>query len=375
MGSCLKSLFGLKKKIYKVKKIFQGSKNDPLFCLGVSSVIFLAFISLASGSIADSLYNKGDFSIASLSNDLQEPVEEEVFAGLSQKSWPESPEFLLLGDSSLKAVSPPSTFSPQALGALVGGYEFADAKRIITEYVVEPGDTLSGISGKFSISLNTLLWANSLSKGSLIQPGQKLTILPVSGVIYHVKPGDTISEIADKYKGKLAEIITFNNLSDEGDIYVGDIVIIPDGEEPKASYQYAPSSSPLADSYFICPIASPCIVTQNLHWYNAIDFSHGKCGEVIYAAAAGEVLKVKLTSSTSRYALNGYGNHMTILHPNGVVTYYGHISTALVSQGDKVSQGQPIALMGGRPGTPGAGNSTGCHVHFGVSGSRNPFSK
>jgi len=32
-------------------------------------------------------------------------------------------------------------------------------------------------------------------------------------------------------------------------------------------------------------------------------------------------------------------------------------------------------LIGGNPGTPGAGRSTGCHVHFDVIGARNPFAK
>jgi len=47
----------------------------------------------------------------------------------------------------------------------------------------------------------------------------------------------------------------------------------------------------------------------------------------------------------------------------------------LVSSGQEVSQGEMIALIGGKPGTPGAGLSTGCHVHFGVRGSRNPFAR
>ena len=32
-----------------------------------------------------------------------------------------------------------------------------------------------------------------------------------------------------------------------------------------------------------------------------------------------------------------------------------------------------VATMGGQPGTPGAGKSTGCHLHFEVIGARNPF--
>ena len=54
---------------------------------------------------------------------------------------------------------------------------------------------------------------------------------------------------------------------------------------------------------------------------------------------------------------------------------YGHVSKSLVVSGQIVSQGDVIALMGGKPGTPGAGISTGCHVHFDVRGSRNPFTK
>jgi murein DD-endopeptidase MepM/ murein hydrolase activator NlpD len=114
-------------------------------------------------------------------------------------------------------------------------------------------------------------------------------------------------------------------------------------------------------------------MTQGFHWYNAIDFSHGQCGEPIYAAAGGTIQKVKLTDSRSVWAYGGAGNHVTILHPNGVVSFYGHLASAPVSPGDQVSQGQVIGYMGGAPGMAGAGKSTGCHVHFQVTGARNPF--
>ena len=370
MDSLRKRVLRLKKGIKKAKKTLKGSSKDPFFCLGAAAVFLFLFVSLAAGPINNAAGN----SLAFIVQPFQEK-EGEVFLGLAQKSWLGSPEFLLVANNSLKTSSPPTTFSPQVLGALVAGYEPEDTKKVIVEYLVEPGDSLSGIASYFGISLNTLLWANDLNKNTYLQPGQKLIIPPTTGVIHHVKSGDTISLIAQTYKAKTSEILAFNNLSDEGDIFIGDIVIVPQGVIPAPSIQTAPQYVPLADSYFICPISAPCRITQGLHWYNAIDFSHGKCGEPIFAAAAGTVLKVKLTSSTSRWAFGGAGNHLTILHPNGAVTIYGHIANSFVNSGDHVSQGQVIALMGGQPGTAGAGLSTGCHLHFGVSGARNPFAQ
>ncbi len=304
----------------------------------------------------------------------QEPIStQNMFVDPSYKSQPELPDFILLEKNSVFSNYPPITVTPKVLGALVEGYGFEDIKKAIFEYEVEPGDNLWSIAAKFDVSLNTVLWANDLTQSSLIKPGQKLIIPSVSGVIHHVKEGDTVSAIAKKYKAKVEDIIAFNNLSSEADIYIGDILVVPNGVITSPVIKSTPTWTPLAKSYFICPISPPCTITQGLHWYNAVDFSHGKCGEPIYAAAGGKVLKVKLTKSTSPWAFFGAGNHITILHPNGVVTMYGHILKSFVVPGQEVSQGQMIALMGGQPGTPGAGRSTGCHLHFGVRGARNPF--
>ena len=122
---------------------------------------------------------------------------------------------------------------------------------------------------------------------------------------------------------------------------------------------------PLANNYFIFPAQGR--ITQGLHYYNAVDIAN-KCGTPIYAPAAGVVQRVVLTGWNE-----GMGNYMTILHSNGAVTYYAHIQAALVRPGDSVYTGQNIALMGGAPGMAGAGNSTGCHLHFEVVGARNPL--
>lgn len=361
------------RRFQRVFQFLRELSKDPFSCFGIISVLLFGIIALTAGSILKSPYVLRDFSFFI---DSSKTSNQNLFLGPVKNSFLESPELLLVENSSLQASSPPTIFSPQVLGALVEGFEPEDINRIITEYIVEEGDSLWFIAEKFNISLDTLLWANNLNKNSLIQPGQKLVILPVSGVLHHIRAGDTVSDIAKKYKGKVEEIVTFNNLSNEGDIYIGDILVIPNGVLPYPLV-ISPSSIwvPIAESFFICPISSPCRITQGLHWYNAVDFSHGNCGEPVYAAAAGQVLKVKLTNSTSRWAFSGAGNHLTILHPNGAVTTYGHIANSFVNPGDQVSQGQIIALMGGAPGTPGAGKSTACHLHFGVTGARNPFAK
>ncbi len=299
----------------------------------------------------------------------QSKNEEGAFLGQNGSKKIESPELCLVQENSLTGFFIPLVVSPQILGSLTGDGSNLGRGNEITEYEVQPGDTLANLSEKFEISLNTLLLANNLSKNSSLKVGQKLIILPVSGVLHHVSAGETVSEIAQKYKANTNEIIVFNELSNEGDIGAGDILVIPNGVMPSLTKIYTPPLAPLASSYFICPIAAPCRLTQGLHWYNAVDFSHGNCGDSIFAAAQGQVLKVK-------YGWNsGAGNYLTILHPNGVVTMYGHLQTILVNPGQTVSQGQIIALMGGKPGTSGAGNSTGCHLHFGVTGAKNPFTR
>lgn len=73
-------------------------------------------------------------------------------------------------------------------------------------------------------------------------------------------------------------------------------------------------------------------------------------GTVVHAADAGTIVEADWIS--------GYGYAVIIDHGNGFSTLYGHNSSLIVSEGQTVSRGQPIAYSGN------TGNSTGPHLHF-----------
>jgi murein DD-endopeptidase MepM/ murein hydrolase activator NlpD len=252
-------------------------------------------------------------------------------------------------------------------------------RTVALQYTVQPGDTISTIAQKFSISSNTVLWANNLTWSSTIKPGQKLQILPTSGLSHTVKSGDTVSSIAKKYQIEPNAIISFNKLANEKDIYVGENLIIPGGVQPAAVPVTPPSYARPRPATIIKNIAgvkatddrggaylwptNSRIVTQYYSWkHTGVDIGD-HLGNPIFAAESGKVI-------TAGWNSGGYGNYVIIDHGNGILTLYGHASALLVEAGDVVSRGQQIAKIGS------TGHSTGPHLHFEVrvNGSRlNPL--
>jgi murein DD-endopeptidase MepM/ murein hydrolase activator NlpD len=57
---------------------------------------------------------------------------------------------------------------------------------------------------------------------------------------------------------------------------------------------------------------------------------------------------------------NGYGLYVDIRRSDGLLTRYAHLSRISVSQGQSVSGGQQIGIIGA------TGNATGIHLHFEV---------
>jgi murein DD-endopeptidase MepM/ murein hydrolase activator NlpD len=102
------------------------------------------------------------------------------------------------------------------------------------------------------------------------------------------------------------------------------------------------------------------VVTSKVGWrhdpidggirhHNGVDIAV-PTGTGVKAIAAGRVVQSGFRG--------GYGNLVTVEHPDGMTSLYGHNSQLIARVGDQIQAGDTIALSGS------TGRSTGPHLHF-----------
>ena len=231
----------------------------------------------------------------------------------------------------------------------------------IEYYLVQAGDVISTIAAQFNISIDTILWENKLGANDYIRPGQKLTILPTSGVSHKVNKGETVEKIAKKYNVDPDQILEFNRLVDGSDITAGQVLIIPGG---RIIYSVSPPRPRLASIRDILSAPSAIEMSLSMIWptithrisqyfswrHSGLDIN-GEFGDPVWAAADGVV-------EASFCTRRDYGCHIIIDHGGGKKTLYGHAQKLLVKAGQSVKKGQLIMEEGS------TGRSTGSHLHF-----------
>jgi len=101
-------------------------------------------------------------------------------------------------------------------------------------YVIESGDSLSGIAEMFSMKTSKLKKINDLKKDSTIRIGKKL-VIPyaqeridiISKAEYVVKKGDNFASIAEDFNLTSTEIVKFNKLKKDSKIRIGKTLRLP----------------------------------------------------------------------------------------------------------------------------------------------------
>ena len=115
------------------------------------------------------------------------------------------------------------------------------SRRDIKSYVVAVGDSVTSIAAKFGITSDSVRWSNGLT-GDAVTVGTKLTIPPINGIIYTIKSGDTAQTLASRYSANADQITSFNDAELQG-LQVGEVIVIPNGQQPVTASAYSSTST------------------------------------------------------------------------------------------------------------------------------------
>lgn len=380
--------------------VFAPAKNKIIYPLLNKSTVHLVIIFIALAVIGNNLYAKeipadqvGQKTIlTALTTSEDQTIITDTIAANNTKTNPNAQQSGLLAADSKTEMSATSEeeansiMTSESSGAVVNpgltGTTTGERPRDkIEQYTVEGGDTISTIAEKFGISVNTVLWQNKIGPRDFIKPGQKLTILPQTGVAHEVKKGDTLEQIAKRYGVDANSIVATNKLADASAIEPGDILLVPGGTMPEEAKPQTTTQVATKNQIFSildAPPPSRASSSARLLWptpshkinqyfrgsrHTGLDID-GNYSSPIYAADDGRV-------ETADARARGYGLHVVINHGGGMKTLYAHMSKLFVRVGDSVKRGQTIGIMGC------TGWCTGTHLHFEVNingGHYNPLS-
>ncbi len=248
----------------------------------------------------------------------------------------------------------------------------------IKTHTVQSGETLSGISNMYNISMEDLLATNPLVSPArlsigqeivLTQPAPMLTVQTVEvSTLTEIMPYQTLYEDnASIYQGETS--VKVSGINGEREV-VAKIVKNNGIEIARLELQSTILSSPTNEvlyvgtkelppkqgtGTFISPVTGYTLTSRfGSRWgstHLGIDMAIAS-GTKIRAADGGTVTFAGYQSS--------YGYIVKIDHGGGYETYYAHCSKLHVSAGERVYQGQHIANVGS------TGYSTGPHLHFEV---------
>jgi murein DD-endopeptidase MepM/ murein hydrolase activator NlpD len=212
-------------------------------------------------------------------------------------------------------------------------------------YVVSPGETLDQIAVRAGVPPEDILEVNGLARASDVQPGR----------IIYVLSGPASSPTAAP--GAVAASGTPSGIAPSAS---SSMWPPPSGDHPLpplSTITLTPGAARFRWPLEATAIGSPYGTRQG-RLHEGIDLP-APIGTPVFAAGDGQVI----------YAgdgIRGYGNLIVLQHEGDLLTVYAHNSQLLVGQGDKVTAGQRIALVGQ------SGRATGPHLHFEVRSGQIP---
>ena len=258
---------------------------------------------------------------------------------------------------------------------------YAPVDRNAVQHRVVQGDTVYNISKRYGITEDQLRQWNNLSDNNIVK-GQTLRVKPfghsgsgsvpvINGTNTHrVVAGDTVYNISKRYGMSENQLRQLNNLSGNN-IHLGQVLNVRRGtqstsdaappvaisqpapvitvtrtvETPAVSATPAPVSSARANTRDGIAWQTPMLNARITEPYQegktrGIKIGNG-AGQNVLAAATGQVIHIG--------PLRNHGTVVIVQHSPKYLTAYGQVQSVLVSKGQNVQRGQPLAVTGSQP--------------------------
>jgi membrane-bound lytic murein transglycosylase D len=169
-----------------------------------------------------------------------------------------------------------------------GGSSSPASGGLFTEHVVQRGENLSYLSGKYGVSVSAILAANNLSSKDILQVGQRLLIPSSSKAdveTYVVKKGDTVSDLALRFGSSPGDIKRLNGLEDLHYIQPGQELKIPSNGgsrvEDQEGGRWITYVVKRGDSLWKIARAFGVLMEKIVQWNHLISPSHLRVGDEI----------------------------------------------------------------------------------------------
>jgi|SRR5690625_2720830 len=311
-------------------------------------------------------------------------------------------------DASAAAPSRPATQGPGADSAPGSGQRARLLQPAEKRYVVQSGDTLFSISQSLEVPLAAMIDANELRAPFELRVGQALTVPSVR--VYEVESGETLYSIAKRQGVSTEELAQANRLDAPYRLWGGQKLVLPgaasdeplgevdvtlaeaaaaaapaerpeppapeqeivdappvlaevpeaslpepeaEGPEAGSSHDDAepgeprrlaavPAPPPRSGGRFLWPLQGEQVA-------NFGPQGDGRHNDGINIAAPRGTQVVAAENGVVAYAgneLRGFGNLLLIKHSDDWITAYAHNDRLLISAGESVTRGQPIAEVG-----------------------------
>ncbi|NKB18271.1 MAG: LysM peptidoglycan-binding domain-containing protein [Pseudanabaena sp. CRU_2_10] len=102
-----------------------------------------------------------------------------------------------------------------------------DNHKGVLVHEVRKDETLFKLTQQYQIDAAAIATSNGISAATPLQPGTKLLIPPVTGIVYKVKSGDTLDAISKFYKVAKSDIVKYTALQSSELLTVDQPIVIP----------------------------------------------------------------------------------------------------------------------------------------------------